>query len=170
MNNDNYRDKWEQATGMKIPKGYELHHINFNSDDNDLHNLALVSPEGHAAIHYQAGDMHSAELIKSRISKVGKPLLRLSIIEDNPNHMKDYSQCFHAAVEVLSADKVGRGAVVYNLIDLNTGAKYTEKMYDSFVKDHAHQGQYHPEVGERLNVTLSRTIASNKVFMSISNL
>jgi hypothetical protein len=170
MNEVNYRSSWEKQTGMKIPKGYELHHINFNSDDNDLHNLALVTTEGHAAIHYQAGDTYSAELINSRISKVKKPLLRLSIIDDIPNDMEGYSQCIHSAVEVLSVRKVGRGAVSYSMVDLNTGAKYTEKMYDSFVNKFEHKGQYHPEVGERLNVRLSRTSASNKVFMAISNL
>jgi hypothetical protein len=169
MNNENHRSKWEQAYGV-IPKGLEIHHINFNSDDNDLHNFALVSTEGHAALHYQAGDTYGAELVRKRLPKMGISLLRESVIDDTPNDMEGYSKCVHLAVEVLSATKASRGSVAYNLVDLNTGAEYTEKMYDSFVSRFAHKGQYHPEVGDKLNVRLSRTSASNKVFMAISNL
>lgn len=173
MDNNNYRSKWEQAYGVKIPKGMELHHINLDSSDNSLNNLALVNPEGHATLHEQAGDYHSAELIRSRIIrmiknafKTRKTLLRESLVVYSSG--VKYSKYVHSAVEVLSATRNPRGYVDYELVDLNTGEEHVERMYDSILKKM--RGQYHPVVGEKLNIRLSHTKTSNKVFMAISDI
>lgn len=41
---------WEKEKG-KIPKGYELHHIDLNKLNNDVSNLQLVTPKEHTEIH-----------------------------------------------------------------------------------------------------------------------
>jgi hypothetical protein len=41
---------WEKVNG-KIPKGYELHHIDLNKLNNNVNNLLLVTPKEHAEIH-----------------------------------------------------------------------------------------------------------------------
>lgn len=41
---------WEKVNG-KIPKGYELHHIDLNKLNNDVSNLQLVTPKEHTEIH-----------------------------------------------------------------------------------------------------------------------
>ena len=41
---------YEQNYG-KIPKGYEIHHIDHNKDNNEISNLKLVTKEEHLQIH-----------------------------------------------------------------------------------------------------------------------
>lgn len=41
---------WEKVNG-KIPKGYELHHIDLNKLNNEVLNLQLVTPKEHTEIH-----------------------------------------------------------------------------------------------------------------------
>lgn len=45
-----HREVWEQHKG-KIPKGYEIHHINHNRQDNRIENLALLPAKVHHRIH-----------------------------------------------------------------------------------------------------------------------
>jgi len=52
----NYRKIWEEYNNQKIPKGYHIHHIDGNKDNNDPENLQCVSPEDHFMIHYLQGD------------------------------------------------------------------------------------------------------------------
>lgn len=41
---------WELSNG-KIPKGYEIHHIDFCKTNNEIENLQLVTPSEHTKIH-----------------------------------------------------------------------------------------------------------------------
>lgn len=41
---------YEKSKGL-IPKGYEIHHIDFNKLNNDISNLQLVTPSEHTKIH-----------------------------------------------------------------------------------------------------------------------
>lgn len=41
---------WEKHNG-KMPKGYEIHHIDNNKLNNNIDNLMLVTPSEHAKIH-----------------------------------------------------------------------------------------------------------------------
>ena len=42
---------WFKHFGHRIPKGYVLHHIDFNVDNNNIKNLALMSRSEHAKLH-----------------------------------------------------------------------------------------------------------------------
>lgn len=44
---------WEYYKGA-IPKGYQVHHIDFNKANNELDNLALLDAKVHAALHGNA--------------------------------------------------------------------------------------------------------------------
>lgn len=44
---------WEYHNGP-IPDGYQIHHIDFNKENNDISNLACLSVKEHAAIHKDA--------------------------------------------------------------------------------------------------------------------
>lgn len=50
-----YRYYWEKHHGKKIPKGYHIHHIDGNKDNNSINNLLCVSPEEHKKLHEEMG-------------------------------------------------------------------------------------------------------------------
>ena len=49
-----HRDVWEFYSGQKIPKGYEIHHIDGNSLNNSFENLECLSIAEHRAKHKEA--------------------------------------------------------------------------------------------------------------------
>jgi hypothetical protein len=51
----NYRKIYEKIKGP-IPKGYEIHHIDGNHNNNDIDNLKCVSIQEHYEIHKKQGD------------------------------------------------------------------------------------------------------------------
>lgn len=52
---ESYRRTYEMYCG-KIPKGYEIHHIDFNHYNNDICNLVALPKELHQKYHKIAGD------------------------------------------------------------------------------------------------------------------
>lgn len=50
MQYKNHRWVWEKKYG-KIPKGYEIHHIDGNKRNNSIDNLELLTPKEHSAKH-----------------------------------------------------------------------------------------------------------------------
>ena len=63
---ENYRDIWEKAKGMKIPHGFHIHHIDFNSHNNNIDNLTCVSPWVHYMAHKENGDIKEAAMLYAR--------------------------------------------------------------------------------------------------------
>lgn len=57
-----HRYVWEQFHG-KIPEGYEVHHIDLDSHNNDLSNLKLLPAKEHRSLHSkrQVGRVLSTE-------------------------------------------------------------------------------------------------------------
>lgn len=55
-----HRYVWEETHG-KIPKGYEVHHIDKNTHNNNIDNLVLISVHEHRKLHSkdQVGRKHS---------------------------------------------------------------------------------------------------------------
>lgn len=45
-----HRYVWEKYNG-KIPKGYDIHHIDHNKDNNEINNLEIISSRTHKKIH-----------------------------------------------------------------------------------------------------------------------
>lgn len=45
-----HRYVWEKYNG-KIPKGYDIHHIDHNKDNNEINNLELISSRTHKKLH-----------------------------------------------------------------------------------------------------------------------
>lgn len=46
-----HRDVWEYYSGEKVPKGYEVHHIDGNKLNNNYENLICISIKEHRALH-----------------------------------------------------------------------------------------------------------------------
>lgn len=51
-----YRRVWEQHTGLTIPPGWHIHHIDGDGNNHDPLNLNCVSPTMHWWAHYLHGD------------------------------------------------------------------------------------------------------------------
>jgi hypothetical protein len=51
-----YRQIWQQHTGLKIPRGWHIHHIDGNSHNHEPENLNCVSPTMHWWAHWLRGD------------------------------------------------------------------------------------------------------------------
>jgi hypothetical protein len=52
-----YRIIWEKFNEEKIPKGYHIHHIDGNRNNNEPLNLMCISPEDHFKIHLDQCDI-----------------------------------------------------------------------------------------------------------------
>ena len=62
----NHRSIYESAFG-KIPKGYEIHHIDGNILNNDISNLQLVTLQEHYDIHWRQKDYGACHFISVRM-------------------------------------------------------------------------------------------------------
>lgn len=51
----NYRKIYEEHCGP-IPKGYHIHHIDGNHENNDINNLAAMPAKEHYDAHFEQGD------------------------------------------------------------------------------------------------------------------
>jgi hypothetical protein len=51
----------------EIPKGFAVHHIDYNKRNNDISNLALVSLGAHTKIHSLERKMQGAETIHKEV-------------------------------------------------------------------------------------------------------
>ena len=46
-----YRKFYEKLTNKKIPKDFEVHHIDFDRENNDIHNLIAIPRDLHRKYH-----------------------------------------------------------------------------------------------------------------------
>ena len=63
---------WEKANGP-IPKGYEIHHIDGNPDNNDLSNLACIPAKEHRKIHSDLLTDEQREFYRRNIKEKALP-------------------------------------------------------------------------------------------------
>lgn len=47
----NYRKFYEKQTGKKVPKDFDIHHIDLNRENNDIENLVAIPKELHKKYH-----------------------------------------------------------------------------------------------------------------------
>jgi len=47
----NYRKFYEKELGIKIPKDFDVHHLDYNRENNDLHNLVAIPKNLHKSFH-----------------------------------------------------------------------------------------------------------------------
>ena len=175
IENTNYRKNWKEHTGINIPEGMHLHHINGDTDDNTIDNLALVTQEGHARSHEAMGDTVSAPLIRQKWTKVESidgvvDLLKEEVITPPTNRWEQrYTHFQHIPVEVLEVRRnESRKHNTYTIKNLITEEESDYKMADKFA--HASPGQRHMIKGEKLNVMLSHEKGSYRVYLGISTL
>lgn len=67
-----HRYVWEYYNG-KIPKGYEIHHIDFDRSNNDISNLQIVSRSEHRKIHADLLTEQQREWRRENINRTARP-------------------------------------------------------------------------------------------------
>lgn len=70
---------WEQATGIRVPEGCCIHHLNGNKSDNRIENLCMMTHGAHTAMHHMG--TRESEETKAKISLSAKKRLA-----DKRNH------------------------------------------------------------------------------------
>lgn len=48
---ENYRKVYKEKCNIAIPKGYDIHHIDFNRENNDIMNLVMLPKKMHNKYH-----------------------------------------------------------------------------------------------------------------------
>ena len=67
-----YKKLYERELNIKIPKGYDIHHIDFNRENNNIENLVMLPRKLHQEYH---------ELAHKMIKNYNIQIKLLSIIE-----------------------------------------------------------------------------------------
>lgn len=63
---------WEKHNG-EIPKGYEIHHIDFNTMNNDINNLVMLTIKEHKQIHRDSLTKERLEFLRENLDKNVRP-------------------------------------------------------------------------------------------------
>lgn len=67
-----HRKVWEYHNG-EIPKGYEVHHIDFDSTNNDISNLMCIPAKEHKRIHMELMTEKRKEQLREHLKKNARP-------------------------------------------------------------------------------------------------
>ena len=60
----NYRKYYERKNNKQIPKDWDVHHIDFNHDNNEIKNLIAIPKVLHVFIHKDIGYCDRNEIEK----------------------------------------------------------------------------------------------------------
>lgn len=63
---------YEKCNG-EIPKGYQIHHIDHNKDNNDISNLMLLTRKEHNKIHYEEMTKEEKERRRKNLELNARP-------------------------------------------------------------------------------------------------
>lgn len=63
---------WEKHNG-DVPKGYEIHHIDFDTTNNDISNLIMLTIKEHKEIHRNNISQERLEFLRSNLSENARP-------------------------------------------------------------------------------------------------
>lgn len=95
--NEDYRKVWIKHNGEiprdRFDRSYEIHHINGDSSDNRIENLACYSIQEHYDIHYSQEDYAACSLIATRLNKTQEEISKLASlankkrVEDGTHHL-----------------------------------------------------------------------------------
>lgn len=57
----NYRKFYEEQTKTKLPKNFEVHHIDLNRENNDISNLVAIPKKLHQELHSRFDSLYIPE-------------------------------------------------------------------------------------------------------------
>lgn len=64
---------WEKHNKQRIPQGYQIHHINHDTEDNDISNLQLLKREEHLKHHGKNMSEERREQLRQKVDNI-RPL------------------------------------------------------------------------------------------------
>ena len=73
---------WERETGISVPTGFCIHHLNGNKGDNRIENLCLMISGAHTAYHHTG--TFKSDVCKQKLSCIAKE--RLSDKHNHPSY------------------------------------------------------------------------------------
>lgn len=71
--NENYRKIYAEATGCEVPKNFDVHHIDFNRQNNDIQNLVALPKELHQRYHESLLYIHSPVKLITKVQSSIQP-------------------------------------------------------------------------------------------------
>lgn len=94
-----HRYVWEQHNG-EIPKGYEIHHVDFNTLNNDIENLQMVTIKEHKEIHRNNISQERLEFMRNNLIENARPKASewhgsSNGLEWHKKHYKEHKENFH---------------------------------------------------------------------------
>lgn len=64
---------WEYYNGSEVPKGYHVHHKDFNKKNNEIENLVLMSATEHSKLHGKSWDEERKESARKNLIEKAIP-------------------------------------------------------------------------------------------------
>ena len=89
-----HRFVWEENNGV-IPKGYEIHHIDFDKSNNHISNLMLVDKKTHLEIHSKSLTDKQRQFKRNNMNNIVRPKAIEWHKSDKGRewHKKHYQEC-----------------------------------------------------------------------------
>lgn len=97
-----YRKIYEEYHGIKIPKGYHIHHIDGNKDNNNISNLEMLSPDEHAEKH---GYLNNWIMAQEKASKMAIEKLKTKEMRDKMRQSMLNSESHKESIQKRSMNK-----------------------------------------------------------------
>lgn len=98
----NYRKIYEEHYNVKIPKGYHIHHKDFNRQNNDPLNLEMLTPDEHAQKH---GYLNNWIMAQDKAAKVAIQKLQTPEIRDKMRQSMKNSEKHKLSIKKRSNNK-----------------------------------------------------------------
>lgn len=103
-----YRQIYENFHNVKIPKGYHIHHIDGNRNNNDISNLEMLSPDEHAKKH---GYISNWIMAQDRASKMAIEKLKTPEMREKMRQSMLNSESHKLGIQKRSTNKEWRKKV-----------------------------------------------------------
>jgi hypothetical protein len=113
-----YKKVWENYHGKKLPKDYEIHHIDGNHNNNDPINLLAVTIEEHLEIHSAQNNHGAVQAILIRMQRTPEQIRlikeaaskhQLELLKNNKHNWQKFSERRKKAVQQLHRDRKAAG-------------------------------------------------------------
>lgn len=104
-----HRLVWEKYNG-EIPKGYHIHHINGNKQDNRIENLMLIDSSKHSSFHSKNNNLGINSKGKEPVNKTSIEI-REKIIELRKTGMFLKDICLEVGLSFPTVQKYAKGVI-----------------------------------------------------------